>query len=218
MSEQLTEQITNNEEEKIQLPEPFQNEPENKQQLSEPVSNNPENNAQALEPLTNNNQQNSEVKVNTEKSTGIPPNKNFNCMIYSAVCLLIIEVVMNFCFVIRDVFESGLRYSATSDEKRRDSHIGPYFLFGMLCLVLAIIVPFVCRVYDRPKVTLISVSILIFIKSGLFVSYFLHLRACRSNDDTRVLTLIPEIGFNVLMIIHEINKFNYKKNNNQKNN
>ena len=222
MSEQLTEQITNNEEEKIQLPEPFQNEPEDKQPLSEPVSNNPYFNQQLSEPISNNpedNQHNSKVKINTSKCME-PPNKTFYCLIISEMFLFIIEFIMNFCFVIRDIFEAGLRRYADEDEKRRDSHIGPYLSFGFPCLFLTIIVPFVSMIYSKHQLIFIVVFILILIKSGLFVGYFIHLSACRDNkDDKRLLSLFPEIGFSVLIIIHEIYKCIYfHKNKNQNNN
>ena len=224
---QLPEPFTNQPEENIKLPEPFTNQPVyNGQepfqaqqvyngQLQEPFQNqqvyNVQNqqvyNGQLQEPLTNT-PENQQRNLNVQKKK---PIKKRYCLYVCAIIILCIEIFMNFCYYLSDSFSNGMFYRPDKEVEKRLDKMEAFIPASFIpCIMLSI-----SQIYCNPKKTLIAIVILLIIKIGVFIGYFIILY---SGKVVRLVALIPEIAFDAMILINEILKFNDFNNRNKNNN
>ena len=71
------------------------------------------------------------------------------------------------------------------------------------------------QIINNNKNTLTQFFILLAIKIGLFVVYFIFLLLDRDNKEIRLITLIPEIAVNAIIVINKKLCINYQKKENQ---
>ena len=93
------------------------------------------------------------------------------------------------------------------------------FGFGIPCAFFPCIIIGIIKSNYKPKIIFITNLILILIKTGLFIGYFISLYKIREGKDKLLLiTILPEVVFNILIIINDASKLNNQNNNEQNNN
>ena len=238
---QLPEPFTNQPEENIKLPEPFTNQPvyngqepfqahqvyngqlqdpfqnqqlynvQNQQinngQLQEPFQNKQAYNGKLEEPLTNT-PEDQQRNLNVRRRQ---PIKKRYCLYVCAIIILCIEIFMNFCYYLSDSFSNGMFYRPDKEVEKRLDKMEAFIPASFIpCIMLSI-----SQIYCNPKKTLIAIVILLIIKIGVFIGYFIILY---SGKVVRLVALIPEIAFDAMILINEILKFNDFNNRNKNNN
>ena len=107
-----------------------------------------------------------------------------------------------------DIFMNGIMYGPS---KKIDKHLTKVFAFGIPCLLLASMLLIHSQNFDDPKKSFKIMLILLIIKILLFTGYFIFLYLEWENKEIRLIVIIPELAFNIIILIDGI----FKKNNNQ---
>ena len=95
--------------------------------------------------------------------------------------------------------------------------MGSLFGFGIPCSFLPCVIIAFSSGSSNPKNILITNCILLLIKTGLFIGFFISLYSF-NKDDILLIAIIPEVAFDFLVIINDSSKLNKQNNNNQNNN
>ena len=206
MHEQMPESLSE------QIPEPYTNQQKDNISFPETFLNNQESNGKLLESLTNNPEDKQKnIDFKKEDSKSLKPPKCVIVLNIIAVFIVFIETFLNLAFVRSDILNNGI-YGA--GEK-----VGKYlfimFLFGFPCLFLICVLIHLSQIINNIKNTLRQFFILLAIKIGLFAIYFIFLLLDRDNKEIRLITLIPEIAVNAIIVINKKLCINYQKKQNQ---
>ena len=221
MSEPAPAPFTNQTEDNIQEPEPFTNQFEDNIQEPEPFTNQPEDNVQLpkflanqhlykaklQEPLINNSEDN-QHKLYVKKEE--PPKRRF-CLLVCAIFILVVQIAMHFFYRWSDSF-SGL--FSKPDEKLQE-HIDKMREFAIPIFFLPCIMISISANNNKPIITFILITILLLIKIGFFICYFIHLYIDRENNEDRLVALIPEITLDAMIFFNETLKLDDQKNKNK---
>ena len=88
------------------------------------------------------------------------------------------------------------------------------FGFGIPCSLLPCIIVVISESHLKPKITFITNFILVLIKTGLFVGFFIAIRNLR----LLLIGIFPEVAFDFILLKNDRSKLNNRNNRNQDNN
>ena len=191
-----------------QLPEPFKNNEEENQEEYQQV------NQQINQQV--NQQMNQQINANIETSNNIQPsNSKNNCLLCCAIFLLILEGVFFGFYVFALLLSFSARRYPSDNEDKEDKYLGRTFAFGLPCSFLPCIIIAISKAPYTTKTTFIINCILVLIKTGLFIGYFISLYKIRDSDTLLLIGIFPEIAFNILVIMNDSSRLNNQNNSNQ---
>ena len=180
----------------IKFPEPFTNQQKDDISLPENISNNQASNKELQESLTNNpDDKGKDIDNKKEK----PRSSVKMSLTFFAVLIFFIELFLNFNFIMSDIFANGLY----GPDEKVNGHLVKMFIFGIPSLFLICALLPLSQKNNNTKKSLTIFFMLFIIKILLFIGYFIFLLLDREKKEIRLLTLIPEIAFDVIIVINK---------------
>ena len=195
-----------------QLPEPYKNNEEENQE--EYLQVNQQINSQVNQQINQQLNNNIETPNNMESS-----NSKISCLLCCAITLLVLEGIFIAFYLFALIISLGARRYPGDNEENESKYLGRTFGFGLPCSFFPCIIIPISSANFRPKTIFITNCILLLIKTGLFIGFFISLYNIRDcKDGILFIAIIPEIAFDFLVIINDSSKLNNQNNNNQNNN
>ena len=142
-----------------------------------------------------------------------------NYLLCCAKFVLSLEALFCTGYLFLVLLSFNLRRYPDENEDNESKYLNRMFAFGITYAFLAVIIISISNALYKPKVIFITNLILILIKAGLYIAYFISLYKIReSKDHILLITIFPEVVFIILIIINDASKLTNQNNNHQNNN